>query len=139
MTDALNQPIVFGRTYGYSQNSNGSTTIVIGKAVKQSELTVTLEVISRKTAHREDDPKLILPGRNKTKHNSISCKGNMLFPIVEEVIISCSKEEFINNLKSLISHLRIDRSTISDISDYERLEDVEINEIANDLIRYCKE
>lgn len=79
MTDALNQPIELGRVYGYSQNSNGLTNIVVGRVIKQNEKSVTLEVISRKTALYAKDPELVVP--KDGKHNSVSCKGNMLFPV----------------------------------------------------------
>ena len=79
MTDALNNEIVIGKTYGYSQNSNGITTIVIGKAVKTTERGVTLGDVTRKRALYTHDPELVL-GENK----NVSVKANMLFPINEE-------------------------------------------------------
>ena len=41
-TDALGNPIVIGGTYGYSQQQNGSVTIVIGTAEKVKDLKVTI-------------------------------------------------------------------------------------------------
>jgi hypothetical protein len=41
-TDALGNPIVIGNTYGYSQQQNGSVTIVIGTAEKAKDLKVTI-------------------------------------------------------------------------------------------------
>jgi hypothetical protein len=40
--DALGNMIVLGQRYGYSQQSSGSVTIVIGTAEKVNELKVTL-------------------------------------------------------------------------------------------------
>jgi hypothetical protein len=40
--DALGNPIVIGGTYGYSQQQNGSVTIVIGTAEKVKDLKVTI-------------------------------------------------------------------------------------------------
>jgi hypothetical protein len=41
-SDALGNMIVLGQRYGYSQQSNGTVTIVIGTAEKVNELKVTL-------------------------------------------------------------------------------------------------
>jgi hypothetical protein len=47
-TDALGKPIVIGNTYGYSQQSNGSVTIVIGEVKKVKDLKVTLENVAER-------------------------------------------------------------------------------------------
>ena len=41
-TDALGNPIVIGKTYGYSQQSSGSVAIVKGTVEKVKDLKVTL-------------------------------------------------------------------------------------------------
>ena len=40
--DALGNPIVIGQKYGYSQQSSGSVTVVVGTVEKINELKVTL-------------------------------------------------------------------------------------------------
>jgi hypothetical protein len=79
MTDALNKEIVIGKIYGYSNNSNGITTIVIGKAEEISKVAVKINVISRKTAVYSNDPK-----KEKINRPWVSVKGNMLFPVTLE-------------------------------------------------------
>jgi|Laugrespbdmm15dd_1035085.scaffolds.fasta_scaffold03966_4 hypothetical protein len=41
-TDALGNPIIIGQQYGYSQQSNGHVTIIVGIVEKINELKVTL-------------------------------------------------------------------------------------------------
>lgn len=48
-TDALGKPIVIGKTYGYSQQSSGSVTVVIGSASKVKDLKVTLDNIKERS------------------------------------------------------------------------------------------
>jgi len=42
ITDALGNPIEIGQRYGYSQQSSGHVTIVVGTVEKINELKVTL-------------------------------------------------------------------------------------------------
>ncbi len=44
MTDALGQPLVIGKSYGYSQQKNGFTYIVQGVVTKIKEDSITFEV-----------------------------------------------------------------------------------------------
>lgn len=48
-TDALGNPIVMGKTYGYSQQSNGSVWIVLGTVDKVNDLKVTLSNIRERS------------------------------------------------------------------------------------------
>lgn len=81
MKDALGNPVILGKFYGYSQNSNGHTNIKIGKAVKFNEKSVTLEVIAAKSAIYSDDPT-----DEKITRKKVSPKANMLFPVDETQI-----------------------------------------------------
>jgi len=45
-TDALGNPVILGNRYGYSQQSSGVVTIVIGKVEKINQLKVTLGDVS---------------------------------------------------------------------------------------------
>lgn len=47
-TDALGNPIILGQQYGYSQQSNGHVTIVVGIAEKVNELKVTLNGVQER-------------------------------------------------------------------------------------------
>jgi len=47
-TDALGNPIEIGQRYGYSQQSNGHVTIVIGTVEKINELKVTLNDVQER-------------------------------------------------------------------------------------------
>lgn len=76
MQDALNKEIVIGNDYGYSNNKNGFTTIVIGKASRLTEKGVTLDVIVRKRALYDSVPEIDL-----THGKKVNVKSNMLFPI----------------------------------------------------------
>lgn len=76
MTDALNQDIKLGQLYGYSNNSNGITTITLGVAKNITAKGVSLEVTCRKSAIYSDDPKPC-----KIERKVINVKGNMLFPL----------------------------------------------------------
>lgn len=76
MTDALNKEIIIGEKYGYSQNSNGITTIRIGTAEKFKEGRVTLILTESKRALYNASP--ITEEMAATK---INVKSNMLFPV----------------------------------------------------------
>jgi len=47
-SDALGNMIVLGQRYGYSQQSNGTVTIVTGTAEKVNELKVTLSDVQER-------------------------------------------------------------------------------------------
>ena len=81
MQDALNNEIEIGRVYGYSNNSNGITTIVIGKAIKSTDKGISLEIITRKRAYGYADPMLAVPNCYNSRA-IINVKANMLFPIM---------------------------------------------------------
>ncbi len=76
MTDALGNKIKIDQIYGYSNRSNGIITVVIGKAIKLSDQTVTLEVIKRGiTAYNSNikEEGFVRP--------KISVSGNSIFPL----------------------------------------------------------
>ena len=47
-TDALGNPIILGQLYGYSQQSSGFVTIVVGTIEKINELKVTLNNVQER-------------------------------------------------------------------------------------------
>lgn len=47
-TDALGNPIEIGQRYGYSQQSSGHVTIVVGTVEKINELKVTLNNVQER-------------------------------------------------------------------------------------------
>ena len=74
--DALGNSIQIGQTYGYTQNKNGITKIVIGVADSISEFNVTLKDIQEKTALWGND---INPFSAATRKRSVG--SLILFPI----------------------------------------------------------
>jgi len=82
MKDALGNEMVVGQLYGYSQSSNGITTVRTGRLVEVRESLVTLDVeFSRMAAYSND----IQPrGMLKKK---INVKSNGLFPIYPGVSV----------------------------------------------------
>ena len=59
-----NNEIFIGQTYGYSQNKNGFTNIVIGEAIKINDTGVLLKIITRKRALNNKDPEIIVFDEN---------------------------------------------------------------------------
>ena len=77
MKDALGRDLVQGQEYGYSNTSNGITTIKAGKLIKVTEERATLEVTYAAKACYADDPRPDISFHSKT----VSVKPNMIFPI----------------------------------------------------------
>lgn len=76
-SDALGNDVILGRTYGYSQSSNGITTTVLGVAEKFTEKTgVTLKVLSALQAVYSSKP-------TKFEYNKerVTVKCLILFPV----------------------------------------------------------
>jgi len=82
MKDALGNEMIVGQLYGYSQSSNGITTVRTGRLVEVRESLVTLDVeFSGMAAYSND----IKPrGMAKKK---INVKSNGLFPIYPGVSV----------------------------------------------------
>lgn len=74
--DALGNPIQIGKEYGYSQNKNGITKVVIGIADSESELDVTLREVRERKALWGNDFKDFENCERKRSVGSI-----ILFPI----------------------------------------------------------
>ena len=78
--DALGNPIVFGKTYGYSTNSSGISKTTIGSAVKFTKTgKVTLNIVQvKKFLYDEaiDSTSCIV-----TPAEQVSMRGFMLFPV----------------------------------------------------------
>ena len=77
-TDALGNPIVIGKTYGYSQQSSGSVTVVIGSASKVKDLKVTLDNIKERSGLWGS-----ISDSFKTQERKRSVNACHLFPIHE--------------------------------------------------------
>ena len=79
-TDALGDEVILGKTYGFSVDSSGITTITIGKAVKETKTGITLEVIRRHRGlyHYEPESRPIAKAK-------VTAKAMKLFPIEDEV------------------------------------------------------
>ncbi len=82
MKDALGNEIIMGQLYGYSQSSNGITTVRTGRLVKLGESLVTLDVEFSGIAAYSNDIKP--QGMAKKK---INVKSNGLFPIYPGVSV----------------------------------------------------
>ena len=76
MTDALGNPIVPGRWYGYSTSSNGIGAVVVGVAVRETKSKVTLDVISR-TRYLYGKP----IEENPQDAQTVSVQSYHLFPV----------------------------------------------------------
>lgn len=79
VTDAIMNPIVVGKTYGYSQSNNGITTVVTGVVSKTNEETgkATLhQVKERYGAGGLDNDDVFVP-----KDRARTVYGCILFPI----------------------------------------------------------
>ena len=98
MTDALNKEIIIGEKYGYSQNSNGITTIRIGTVEKFKDGRVTLILTESKRALYNASPIT-----EEMVVNKISVKSNILFPISPEKRL---KTENKMTVKQLIEKLK---------------------------------
>jgi len=82
MKDALGNEMIIGQLYGYSQSSNGITTVRTGRLVEVRESLVTLDVeFSGMAAYSND----IQPREMAKK--KISVKSNGLFPIYPGVSV----------------------------------------------------
>lgn len=74
--DALGNMIILGQRYGYSQQSNGTVTIVIGIAEKVNELKVTLGAVQERRGLWGEINESFKP---ETRRRSVN--GCHLFPI----------------------------------------------------------
>lgn len=74
--DALGQPVLFGKIYGYSLDSSGIMRVVVGKALKATKQGVTLEVISSKRALYSHD---FEPDTDYAA--KVNVKSGKLFPV----------------------------------------------------------
>jgi hypothetical protein len=81
--DALGNMIVLGQRYGYSQQSNGSVTIVTGIAEKVNELKVTLSDVQER---RGLWGKIEESFKSETRRRSVNACH--LFPILDAPIVS---------------------------------------------------
>lgn len=79
MKDALQQPIVIGKRYGYSASVSGVGSVIIGYAVKLNKTKVTLDVASCTTYLYGE---LCAP-RNADDAKTVSVMPFHLFPISE--------------------------------------------------------
>lgn len=77
MKDALGKELVMSDLYGYSNTSNGITTIKAGYLVSINRERVTLDIIYAAKALYSDD---VIIETEWTRH--IAVKSNMIFPII---------------------------------------------------------
>lgn len=69
-TDALGNPIKIGQRYGYSQQSSGHVTIVVGTVEKINELKVTLTNIEERSGVYGEIKESFKPETRKRSVNS---------------------------------------------------------------------
>lgn len=74
--DALENPIVIGKRYGYSQNDHGLTKVRIGTVIRETEMKVTLKLEVAKRGIYSDNLE-----HEPMQKEHISVKSNMLFPV----------------------------------------------------------
>jgi hypothetical protein len=74
--DALGNPIVFGKTYGYSQSTNGRMSVTTGIALKTNKGgRITLEVLSASRSYGGGERRDKTNGANK-----VTVSPFILFP-----------------------------------------------------------
>ncbi len=84
--DALGKEVVFGKTYGYSKDSNGITDIVICKPVKfTASGQVSVEILKRSRALWKNIPEVLgeLTVFGDKRAEKTSVKPIKLFPVNE--------------------------------------------------------
>jgi hypothetical protein len=74
--DAIGNPVVLSKTYGYSQQSGGWTTTVVGEAIKETAKGITLRVITRRRFMYGDPSDFSYATAEKVNVSSI-----ILFPV----------------------------------------------------------
>lgn len=77
MKDALNNEIVLGKVYGYSQRQNGVVMVTIGEALKFNKDSVTLEVLHKGIAVYATE----LKSTDFPKSGKVSVISNTLFEL----------------------------------------------------------
>lgn len=75
--DALGQPIKIGSKYGFSNDSNGLTTVTIGILTKINEKSVRIDVTSKKSGIYND------PLTEVKDPKGANVKWTKLFPIID--------------------------------------------------------
>lgn len=94
--DALGDPIVLGKRYGWSRCDNGFTQVTIGDAEKFTEKGVTFKIVSSRRCLYNDEPE-ILPIDKKDDWRSvkskINVKGFSVFPIFQMQCYQCHTKE----------------------------------------------
>ena len=81
--DAIGNPIILGKGYGWARNDSGFTQVTIGIAEKLTEKGVTLKVLSAKKGLYDYDPEDLTVGGDgwNSVKEKINIKGMCLFPI----------------------------------------------------------
>lgn len=83
MTDALGNPVIVGKNYGYSQNNNGITYVVTGEVVKVEEKFVSIKRDTYKSslygAELKDCSEML--NFKKKESNVIYIRTPILFPL----------------------------------------------------------
>jgi len=74
--DALGNPVVMGNCYGYSQSTNGSSSVVIGEAVNETKTGITLRALSKLRSIYSDEG-----SSQKIDKQSVTVKAIHLFPV----------------------------------------------------------
>ncbi len=82
--DALGNPIIIGKTYGWSRNDSGLSYVTIGVAEKFSEKGVTFRVVKALKSLYEYDPEPLKIGGDgfDSIKEKVNIKGMMVFPIM---------------------------------------------------------
>ena len=82
--DALVNPIIIGKSYGWSRNDSGFSYVTIGIAEKFSEKGVTFRVVKAMKSLYDYDPEdLQIGGEGFDKiKEKVNIKGMMVFPIM---------------------------------------------------------
>lgn len=81
--DALGNPIVIGKRYGWSRSDSGFTQVAIGDAEKFTEKGVTFKIISGRRCLYDNDPEILNIAEDKwpSIKPKVNIKGFCVFPV----------------------------------------------------------
>lgn len=74
--DALGNPVLLGKSYGYSNQKSGFATTVVGEAIKETAKGITLRIIRRRNFLYGDPIDW-----NHATAEKVSVQAAILFPV----------------------------------------------------------
>ena len=111
MTDALGNPIETGMYYGYSRITNGKVNVVIGRAIKVTDMKVTLDNITEQWGAYGSPERIKKPKRARSVYsktvfpvdiNTLNINKDLLGDIIKsyEIIMETPYQTTNRNMNS---------------------------------------